>query len=156
MALSRALFAFRPRLTCSITRNITCIATLEITPNNTCKITCARHCAATPAERKGRLLDGLGCHHTWLAFFTELWDTVCDRTDGEHSAVVQSLTRMLQHSLAHPQRLSNHPAAAAPRFRLLLLALRFARNRMATLGGGGVPLALVLLHDRVVNAGLAW
>lgn len=73
-------------------------------------------------------------------------------------APAQTLLRMLQHSLAQPERLSSHPAAAAPRFRLLLLALRFARQRAASLADAGspVPLALVLLHDRVVKAGLTW
>lgn len=65
-----------------------------------------------------------------------------DKCDTESAAIVQMLLRLLHHSLARPQALSSHPAAAAPRFRLLLLALRC-----------GVVGVAWLLHMRIASDG---
>jgi hypothetical protein len=39
------------------------------------------------------------------------------RCASDHPYILQLMTRMLQHSLSKPERLSGHPAAAAVRFR---------------------------------------
>eukprot|EP00955_Chlamydomonas_euryale_P030579 322159-Chlamydomonas_euryale.AAC.1 len=53
--------------------------------------------------------------------------------------------------------MSTHPASAAPRFRLLGLALRHCQHALSQLGeGGGCPVPLAMLHDRVLRAAAAW
>jgi hypothetical protein len=70
---------------------------------------------------------------------------------------LQVFSQMLHHSLADPGALSCHPGAAAARFRLLSLALRFCQQGLSLLPAG-VPCAvpLAMLHDRVLKAAVMW
>ncbi|KAF5834125.1 kinase-like domain-containing protein [Dunaliella salina] len=127
----------------------------------------------------GSLVEGLQCHGLWLNFFDEMWDSVGDggAATTQQSSMREIIMRMLHTSLANPDALSSHPAAAGPRFRLLKLALRLARSSAAlsaTVGSGkggsansaaaarnasgptGWLLASLLLRDRAIQAGLAW
>lgn len=128
----------------------------------------SRPCCAGPMSGgssshadEASLLDGLAAHHQWLGFFAELWDSGAgarssspssadsdSAASAEASALEAVLTRLLHQSLADPSRLSSHPAAAAPRFRLLALGLRVV--------GKGRGVGAALLCDRIVKAGLAW
>ncbi|KAG1666312.1 hypothetical protein FOA52_004794 [Chlamydomonas sp. UWO 241] len=102
-------------------------------------------------------LQGLACHHRWLSYFAELWVVSSDRCDETAVTLSQTLSRLLHTSLADPSRLSVHPAAAAPRFRLLSLALRFAQAKLDTLPQGApCPVPLAMLHDRVLKAAVLW
>ncbi|KAG2445055.1 hypothetical protein HYH02_008923 [Chlamydomonas schloesseri] len=113
--------------------------------------------AGPPSAEEAALLAALSCHHQWVAFLFEMWSSAGDRTDAEQRALALVFDRLLHHSLSNPERLSSHPAAAAPLFRLLQLTLAFcqhcARMRPA---GAPVPPSHALLYDRVLRAGLLW
>ena len=79
-------------------------------------------------------LDGIRCHGLWLQYFTELWGALSDGSGTAQQAVLHRLFgRVLGHSLAEPRALSGHPAAAAARFQLLALALRYCRYELVWL-----------------------
>ncbi len=68
-----------------------------------------------------------------------------------------SLCRLLHHALSKPERLSSHPSAAAPLFRLLQLALAYCQHCMRLRAPGApCPPSHALLHERVLRAGLLW
>ncbi|GIL57911.1 hypothetical protein Vafri_13118 [Volvox africanus] len=100
------------------------------------------------------LLKGLSCHHQWIAFLYEMWASAGDRTDAERRALTSVYDRLLHHSLMAPEeRLCSHPAAVAPLFRLLQLALSYLEHASRS-RPWGPPQAL--LFDRVLRAGLLW
>ncbi|GFR44535.1 hypothetical protein Agub_g5805 [Astrephomene gubernaculifera] len=109
------------------------------------------------SEAESELLSTLASHHQWIGFLYEMWCSAGDRTDAEQRALASVYDRLLHHSLSAPERLSTHPAAAAPLFRLLRLALTYclhcARLRPA---GAPCPPPQALLYDRLVRAGLLW
>lgn len=104
-------------------------------------------------------IDGIRCHGHWLQYFTELWGSLSEAPGDADRAVLHRLFgRVLGHSLADTGALSGHPAAAAARFQLLALALRYCRHSIAQLPSNSAkcPVPLALLHDRVLKAALMW
>ncbi|GIL78260.1 hypothetical protein Vretifemale_7693, partial [Volvox reticuliferus] len=109
---------------------------------------------ADDSAAEWELLEGLSCHHQWIAFLYEMWASAGDRTDAERRALTSVYDRLLHHSLLAPEeRLCSHPAAVAPLFRLLQLALSYLA-RISRSRPWGPPQAL--LFDRVLRAGLLW
>ena len=102
-------------------------------------------------------IDGIRCHGHWLQYFSELWGSMSKAPGSTDRAVLHRLFgRLLGHSLADTEALSGHPAAAAARFQLLALALKYCRHSIARLQASICPVPVALLHDRVLKAALAW
>ena len=104
-----------------------------------------------------KTLDGIRSHGLWLQYFTELWGSLSD--GPETPALHRLFGRMLIHSLSDPAGLCGHPAAAAARFQLLSLALKYCRKIVAALpalAAANPPVPLILLHDRVLKAAIMW
>ena len=113
--------------------------------------------ASSSASSSGDTLDGIRSHGLWLQYYTELWGSLSD--GPETPALHRLFGRMLGHSLSDPAGLCGHPAAAAARFQLLALALRYCRHSIAALPASSAicpPVPLALLHDRVLKAALMW
>lgn len=151
----------------------------------TAAVTVAVLRCVTQAEADGPLSAQLLCHHQWISFFVEMWSTMKARSDDTAFAVKEVLHKLLTHTLQCGHKLSDHPAAAGARFRLLGWALHYTQsltsglrycqslasalqgpNTDTTVGPAVQPLSppvlasltqvIATLQEQLVKAGLFW
>lgn len=115
-------------------------------------------------ENDPDVLRAISAHDVWLSHLSELWTVLRRRGGAVGAAAREQFARLLNASLAEPRALSAHAASLGPRFRLLQLAVHFARD-LASDSGGAPPAAVLLLFDQSLRAvggrargggGVAW
>jgi len=85
-----------------------------------------------------------------------MWTVLRRRGGSIGAAARQQFARLLHASLQDPSALSSHAASLGARFRLLQLAVTFARDQLvdteAAGGVGAAPASALLLFDQTLRA----
>ena len=103
------------------------------------------------------LTRGVRAHGAWLAYWAELWAAYGEGGVGRDArAVTAILGRILHRSLADGRGLTQHPAAAGARARLVCLALRVAQAEEVAASPRPCPASAAILCQRALRAALLW